>query len=290
VRGTAKEIAKWVGLGITASVAALYAAYRYQPQRYSFFPRALPDRNPPVDPDAAHLFCPEARVAVVAAHPDDPEFYIGGLLTQLGKAGAKILIVMFTDGDKGYYPPFLTNVAENRRVRRAEQLEAAKRYGAEVVFLAKPDGRLKSEPRTVLELIRELEAFQPSYVLSFDPLYPPRLQHSDHIAAGKTTTKAIRAVESVAWLMRFSTRAANWYADITPVWRQKRELIAIHKSQFSGDRHDFVIEMVGNRAKTEGELAGVAYAEGFRCSRLRSEFTETGADVKPKRPKRKPRA
>ena len=279
-----KQVAKWAGLGITASLAGLYAAYRYQPQRYAFFPKALPDKNPPINPDTSHLFSPSARVAVVAAHPDDPEFYIGGFLTELGKAGAKILIVMCTDGDKGYYPRFMTDAAENRRVRQLEQIEAAEQYGAQVVFLGKPDGRLKGDAHTVLEVIRALEAFQPEYVVTFDPLYHPRLQHADHIAAGSAGSKATLAVQSVRWLMRFSTRAANWYADITPTWKKKRELLAIHKSQFIGDRFEWIVNMVADRAKAEGELAGVAYAEGFRCLRIRTEATE----VKPKRQKKKP--
>lgn len=282
-----KQVAKWIGLGITASVAGLFAAYRYQPQRYALFPRTLPDRTPPIDPDSNFLFSPEARVAVVVAHPDDPEFYIGGLLTNLAKAGAKILIVMCTDGDKGYYPKFLNDPDENRRVRRQEQIEAAAYYGAQVVFLSKPDGRLKADPRTVLDIVKELEAFQPSYVLTFDGIYFPRIQHSDHIEAGIAAARAVRSIGSVSWLLRFSTRAPNWFVDITAVWRKKRELLAIHKSQFFGSRYEMVVQMVGDRAKAEGELAGVAYAEGFRCSRLSSNVVDIKEEIKPKRPRKK---
>lgn len=108
---------KWAGL----AGAGLVGLYRYQPQRFFFFPRPVPEVNPPVDPDSERLFSPKARVAIVAAHPDDPEFYVGGLVTLLGGAGAKMTIVMCTDGDKAYYPRGLTNVEQNRRVRRLEQ-------------------------------------------------------------------------------------------------------------------------------------------------------------------------
>jgi LmbE family N-acetylglucosaminyl deacetylase len=288
VRG--RQVAKWIGLGITASLGGLYAVYRYQPQRYALVERKLPDENPPVDPDSKHLFSPEARVAVVVAHPDDPEFYIGGFLTKLGQAGAKILIVMCTDGDKGYYPRFLTDPAENRRVRRLEQIEAAKQYGATVVFLGKPDGRLVGDAQTTLEVVRELEKFKPDYVVSFDPYYRPRLQHSDHVQAGAAASKAIFAVSGVKWLMRFSTRAANWFTDITPLWSQKRELLAVHKSQFYGDKFEFIANMVKARAKADGEKAGVLYAEGFRCFALPTEPDDSVEPVKPKPRKRKPKA
>jgi LmbE family N-acetylglucosaminyl deacetylase len=273
-------------LGLTASLGALALAYRYQPQRYAFFSNPLPSKNPPVDPDSDHLFSPDARVAVVVAHPDDPEFYIGGFLTKLGQAGAKTLIVMCTDGDKGYYPKFLTNAEENRKVRRGEQVEAAKHYGAKVVFLSKPDGRLKNDPETVLEIVRELEEFQPDYVVTFDPHYPPKVQHSDHLEAGSAASKATLAVPSVKWLMRFSTQVPNWFVDITGLWRQKRELLAVHESQFHGSRYEWVVEMVGDRAKADGEKAGVAYAEGFRCFKMLKKVRDVGQVEKPRRPRK----
>src|SRR5271155_1613601 len=98
----AKRHLKRTGLGAGIFALALAGLYFYQPQRYDFFPRPAPEPNPPVDPDSKHLFAPGTRVAVVAAHPDDPEFFIGGILTELAKAGAKIAIIMCTDGDKGY--------------------------------------------------------------------------------------------------------------------------------------------------------------------------------------------
>jgi LmbE family N-acetylglucosaminyl deacetylase len=248
--------------------AGIYAAYRYQPQRYFPFPKQLPPSNPPVDPHSSRLLSERARVAVIAAHPDDPEFYIGGLLTILGRCGAKVLIVMCTDGDKGYYPAFLTNAEENRMVRQREQIEAAHQYGAEVVFLGRRDGRLAADTETELEIVRILTEFEPEFLLGFDPTYPPQLQHSDHLAAGMLAHRVVKAVPSIRWLLRFSTRAANFFLDITGVWKQKRELLAIHKSQFHDDRLQFVTQLVGGRAKQDGAIIGVAYAEGLRCTNV----------------------
>ena len=135
--------------GFAFLAVALGGLYWYQPQRIDFLPRQAPDPNPPLDPDSAQLFKPGTRVSIVAAHPDDPEFFIGGTLAKLSKAGAKIEIVMCTDGDKGYYPWFMTNAGENRRVRTVEQIDAAKQYNAEVVFLHEPDGRLRANADVV---------------------------------------------------------------------------------------------------------------------------------------------
>jgi LmbE family N-acetylglucosaminyl deacetylase len=255
---------KWAGLAGTG----LAGLYRYQPQRFFLFPRPLPEYDPPVDPDSEKLFSPKTRVAIVAAHPDDPEFYIGGLLTQLGRSGAKMTVVMCTDGDKGYYPRILTNSTENRRIRKLEQLEAARRYKSGVTFLGFPDGRLQPDPQTVLSIVQKLQAFKPEYVLSFDHVYPPRLQHSDHLAAGKATARALHALPTVKWYLRFSTRAPNHLVDVTQEWASKMELLAVHESQFRGDRLSWITEMVEGRARESGERIGVQYAEGLRCARI----------------------
>ena len=149
-----------MGLGVVAGL--LSGAYWYQPQRYDFFPKPAPKPNPRVDPDSHVLFAPGTRVAVVAAHPDDPEFYIGGLLTELSRAGAKIAIVMCTDGDKAYYTSLFTNVEQNRRVRQKEQIEAAKQYGAEVFFLHRPDGRLRADSQLLADVQEAITEFKPS--------------------------------------------------------------------------------------------------------------------------------
>ena len=251
------------------AVVGLAALYLYQPQWFDFFPRPAPNPNPPVDPDSERLFSEDARVLIVAAHPDDPEFYIGGLLTQLSRSGAKIAIVMCTDGDKGYYPSFLTDATENRRIRQIEQIEAAAKYGAEVFFLHEPDGRLRADTAVVDEIRQRLNEFQPEYVLCFDPLYPPRVQHSDHLQSGSAAEEAVADCPNAKWLMRFSTHAANYYADISRVWPEKIELLRIHKSQFGGNRMARIMPIVQGRAKADGVAINVPFAEGFRCTQLR---------------------
>ena len=265
-----KRLKRSVGVivPVAAGLAGLVGLYLYQPQRIDFFPKPAPDPNPPIDPDSEQLFSPGTRVAIVAAHPDDPEFYIGGLLTELSRSGAKIAIVMCTDGDKGYYPSFMTNAAENRRVRQQEQIEAAAEYGAGVFFLHEPDGRLRASAKVVDEIRQKLDAFQPEYVLCFDPKFPPRMQHSDHLRSGKATEEAVATCPSAKWLMRYSTHAANYYVNISEVWPVKEELLRIHKSQFSGDRMGMVMSIVRGRAQADGRAIQVPFAEGFRCTRL----------------------
>lgn len=247
--------------GFTA--AGLYAFYRWQPQRIQVWERPVPEDDPQIDPASEFLFSRDASIAVVTAHPDDAEFYVGGTLTRLHEAGTKITLIVTTDGDKGYYPG--ADADANRRIRRQEQLESASRFGCdEVIFLGHPDGRLRDTRELRAQIRRAIIASEAQYAMSFDPVFPPRVQHSDHLRTGAATAHAIRETPNVEFLLQFSTRAPNFAVDISDVWPAKRELLALHKSQFSGKKLGFVERMVHGRAAEQGAEAGVELAESFR--------------------------
>ena len=117
-------------------VTILSLAYWWNPQKIHYPQRQLIN-SPRVDPDLATLISPQTRITVVVGHPDDAEFFISGTLLKLK---GQITLIVVTDGDKSYYPPFTTNVNENRRVRRLEQTTASASYHAKVIFLGGPDG------------------------------------------------------------------------------------------------------------------------------------------------------
>ena len=267
-RSRGKRALRWsVGtLGVLSGVLA--GLYAYQPQRYDFVPRQLPQNNTWTDPDSAKLFQAGAKVLIVTAHPDDAEFYIGGLLTQLGVSGAQMTIVVCTDGDKGYYP--FEDWKRNRRVRQQEQQDAAKVWNAQSVeFLSYPDGRLFANPDVVERIADVIRRVQPEYVLAFDAEYPPRLSHRDHRNAGEAAERAVQQTGIAKWLLRFSTIAPNFAVDVTQQWAAKRELLAIHKSQFYGEKLPRIEGFVQHSAEQYGNLLHVRYAEGLRCTRLR---------------------
>lgn len=205
---------------------------------------------------------------IVTAHPDDAEFYIGGLLTRLGAVGAKLTIVVCTDGDKGYYP--FEDWQRNRRVRQQEQRDAAKLWNAqEVEFLSYPDGRLFANSDVVMRIAAIMQRVQPDYILAFDHDYSKRLNHRDHRNAGEAAERAVHQAGVGKWLLRFNTIAPNFAVDVTAEWPRKRELLAIHKSQFNGDKLTMIEGFVSRSAEGDGKLLHVRYAEGLRCTRLR---------------------
>lgn len=256
-----KALKRAAAAGVAA--AGLYALYRWQPQRIQLWQRAAPEDDPPLDPASEFLFSPDASVAVVTAHPDDAEFYAGGTLTRLHSAGARITLIVATDGDKGYYPG--SNAEETRAKRRQEQVESARAYSCEdVIFLGHRDGRLRNTRELQAQIEGAVIASEAQYAMSFDPVFPPRVQHADHLRTGAATALAIRAVPNVEFLLQFSTRAPNFAVEITGVWPAKRQLLAHHKSQFSGKRLQMIERIVHSRAARDGALAGVPLAEGFR--------------------------
>lgn len=262
-----RRVARGVGWGLAGLAGLGTAYYFYQPYRYDLFPRGLPSPIPRVDPDSARLFSPTARVAVVTAHPDDAEFYLGGTLARLHVAGAQISLIVATEGDKAYWPWEDPN--RNRRVRSAEQRASAAMYGArEVVFLGYNDGRVHPTPKLVRDVARELARVKPNYVFVFDAAYPPRLSHGDHRAVGEAAERAARqTLPPGTWLLHFSTVAPNWAVDVTPQWPRKMELVRLHRSQFHGRRLAFVSDMLARAARAAGGMVGAQYAEPLRCEK-----------------------
>lgn len=91
------------------------------------------------------------RVVVVAAHPDDESLGAGGFVHAAAGAGARVTIVVFTNGDGyiegvdvGFHTLFSTpaRFVQYGTVRQQEALAAASRLGvpaSRVVFLGYPD-------------------------------------------------------------------------------------------------------------------------------------------------------
>ncbi len=245
-------------------LATILGFYSYQPVRIDLFPRPVPRPNPLVDPDAKGLFARGARVALLSAHPDDAEYYGGGLLARLHKTDAHVRLVVMTDGDKGFYP--WEDAAANRRSRRAEQTAAAKAWGAaSVTFLGFPDGRLRENDDTVRKAAEALRGAE--WVVSFDADFPPRVSHGDHRVAGAVAERAARDA-GARWLVRFATHAPNGAFDLTGFDLEHRALLDLHRSQFSGEKETRVWGTIFETGLADGESIGKEYGVAFRATRL----------------------
>ena len=257
------------------------ALYWYVPLELTLFPKTPPD-VPVLKLDIAEAFPKGTRVTLVTAHPDDAEFYLGATLPQLRDAGAILSLVVATDGDKGYYP--FEDAEGNRRVRDAEQREAAKAWGAtDVTFLHLPDGRLHSGNPLESMIQAQLERLKPDVILFFEDEYPPTRQHADHLRTGEAVAAVLPNLKDVRAVARFSTRAPNRVVDATATWDEKLRLMRLHKSQFDTPRNGLFDRLIGRAgknpfafirglvesfARADGAKVGVEYGEGLRWTDL----------------------
>lgn len=251
--------------GVIAVAFGLF--YWWQPWEVDLVPRHLPPTTW-IEPDLDRLYAPGTRVAIVVGHPDDPEFYVGAFLTRLKESGARMTLILTTDGDKGYYP--FGNPREIARIRREEQRRASALWGCtDLRFLAFPDGRLRASEPVVAAIERELRQIRPEFVLTFDDLYPPRASHADHRRTGEASMQALRRMDYRGWALLFQTAAPNFVFDATTRWPAKLEALAQHESQWSSGSDDwtFIQNLVRGHAVAFGKMRGYELGEGMRAVR-----------------------
>ncbi|MBA3532732.1 MAG: PIG-L family deacetylase [Ardenticatenales bacterium] len=138
---------------------------------------------------------PVRRALVIMAHPDDPEFFVGGTIGLLAEQGTEVRVLLVTDGSKGSDDRALST-RELIRLRREEQREATRRLGAlDVIFFDYPDGELRHEPNVLRDVVRELRRFQPEMVLTNDPqrfyYESGYINHTDHRTIGAIVIDAV---------------------------------------------------------------------------------------------------
>jgi LmbE family N-acetylglucosaminyl deacetylase len=225
---------------------------------------------------------PPARVLVVMAHPDDPEFAAGGTVARWAEAGAEVTYVVVTDGSKGSGDRAMTSerlVAQ----REAEQRAAASRLGVrEVVFLGFADGEIAPDLTLRHAITREIRRFRPDVVITHDPArlyWDQYINHPDHRAVGQATLDAVfptaRDFLNVPALLAEGLEPHNvrevylsgavepdTWVDIEPVLERKVAALREHASQFADP--DGMAERVRKRAADFADRHGMQFAEVFK--------------------------
>ncbi len=232
---------------------------------------------------------PLQRVLAIYAHPDDPEFFSGGVLAKWAAEGKHISYVLATSGDKGSDDPEMT--AERLiAMREAEQRAAAACMGSEsVIFLRYPDGELEHTLRLRRDLTRLIRQLRPDIVVTNDPqtvwTRAGGINHPDHRAIGEAALAAIypsaRDRHTFVELWRdeglephkvrrvylTGTLDPNLKVDITAYLERKIEAISQHRSQVK----DF--EALAKRLRESNdadfESDPPIYTESYRVLSLR---------------------
>ncbi len=129
-------------------------------------------------------------VLVLVPHPDDAEFFAGGLIANLIDEGAKVYLVIASDGRRGSFDLDATTLTQTRR---EEAHRAAQTLGAEAPnFLGHPDLEVDTLPPGLLreQFIRAIRQYKPDIVIAEDAFAPYEV-HPDHRAVAWAASDAI---------------------------------------------------------------------------------------------------
>ncbi len=227
------------------------------------------------------------RALIVMAHPDDPEFGVGGTTAKWAREGKEIVYVIVTDGSKGSDDPAMT-WEKLVAIRQAEQRAAAQVLGVkEVVFLPHRDGELMPDLNVRRDICREVRRWKPDVVFTHDPTtrygFPGFVNHPDHRATGNATLDAIFPAagnrlyfpellamgfepHKVKQILLIGTPHPDFFVDISQTVEMKIEALREHKSQIKD--LDGLAKRMLERHQKIGEAQNIKYAEGFKLLKM----------------------
>ncbi len=222
------------------------------------------------------------KILIILAHPDDPEFFLGGTIARWIKKGHKVSYCLLTKGDKGSKDPLLSP-EEIAEIRVKEQNQAAACLGVESVqFLDYPDGYLIPNLETRKEVVRIIRKSKPDILVTCDPsnIFANQryINHPDHRAAGQVVIDAVfpaagnvlffpeladegLAPHSVEEVWMSLTSEPDICLDVYSEWQARFEALKEHASQI-GDPKAFEIRMQERLEKDEN--GQIRYEEKFR--------------------------
>ncbi len=214
-------------------------------------------------------------ILAVAAHPDDAEICVGGLLLAAAARGKRVGIVDLTRGELG------TRGSAEDRARETAAADALLAPAARI-NLALPDGRVESSLAAREKLAEVLRELQPDVLLA----HHTEDLHPDHAAAGRIAREAwyLAGLNRLAPEGRSARRPARLYhfmghvpfeptlvVDIGEVWDRKCALVRCYASQLApadaGDKGQHflfgadILRRMETRARFYGERIGVRYGE-----------------------------
>lgn len=185
------------------------------------------------------------RILVLGAHPDDAEFFAGGLLHEHKKQGSQIRLISVTNGQSGHHHESSDTLVARRRI---EAQESGKVLGCDYNCWDFPDGSLQPTLPVREAIIREIRCFQPDLVLT----HRPWDYHPDHRAVGQAVQDASYMVmvpkiapgypvpkrePVVAYMVDLFTRPVAFRADFVLDASEHLtgivQMLACHRSQFA---------------------------------------------------------
>lgn len=188
-----------------------------------------------------------SRVVAIGAHPDDVDFRVGGSLARWAAAGAEVIVIVVSDGDRGSWTPVAPNALAIERLQ--EQAAGARTLGAaRVIPLHRSDGAIYDTAGLSQELCLWYRLLRPTTVVTHDPWRRYNL-HPDHRAVGWAACNAVVAArnanfhpEQLDRLRRWGPRQVllflplrvNHVVDVSEYIERKVDAVLCHRSQLAG--------------------------------------------------------
>ena len=124
------------------------------------------------------------RVMMIGAHPDDTDITCGGLTVKLLAKGYKVRFASVTDGRMGHHR---LTPDQTAKTRRAETIEAAKRFGLDGYDIyGYPDCSLYPSNEARCLVAKKIREFEPDFIITHRTCD----YHADHRAAGQLVMDA----------------------------------------------------------------------------------------------------
>jgi LmbE family N-acetylglucosaminyl deacetylase len=199
------------------------------------------------------------NILAIGAHPDDVEFGCGGTLIKYASKGARIDLLVMTEGARG----------GSARMRRREQLRAAGVLGARRIHWGGyRDTLLPSVRRLIDRMERVIRQVNPDFIF----VNYPEDTHQDHRQVARAAISATRHARNVLFYEGPTTVdfGPTVFIDIADEIDRKIRALRTHKSQIMRTRIEAtpICEIAEASAHFRGVQGRVRWAEGFAPLRL----------------------
>lgn len=216
------------------------------------------------------------RVLCIQPHPDDNEIGMGGTMAVLAKSGCELHALTITDGSQGNRDRSATPEM-TKEIRHKETQAAGKHLGvSHFYFLEEPDGTLNDIVGLSEKIADVIRQAQPDVIFCPDPFLPYE-GHYDHIVTGRAVSNAFHmsgrqnlqssahppfSANAIAY---YFTANPNTVVDISAVFEQKFEAIALHDSQMDPQTLAMYRLYFQMKAAELAKGRGFALGEGFKA-------------------------
>jgi LmbE family N-acetylglucosaminyl deacetylase len=209
------------------------------------------------------------NILAIGAHPDDVEFGCGGTLIKYASKGARIDLLVMTEGARG----------GSARMRRREQLRAAGVLGARRIHWGGyRDTLLPSVRRLIDRMERVIRQVNPDFIF----VNYPEDTHQDHRQVARAAISATRHARNVLFYEGPTTVdfGPTVFIDIADEIDRKIRALRTHKSQIMRTRIEAtpICEIAEASAHFRGVQGRVRWAEGFAPLRLFINVTGPAVD------------